>query len=1232
MNRCYETKTENGKRLFNFKEKEIFQREADHKKIITICYCKLSSAGYGNAFYEEMEKSLRYTPPNKDKFREDKIKFREEMKRSLQSREESNPENIYRELYKLRGIFITTNADILFDEFFYPENVVAELEHCSKSDIEQTRSNHLSKLYHIHGYITDRGSLVFTLPEYMRRYKDQTFQEFLTTIFKKYTVLFVGYGLGEFEVLDFLLKDKESRKKIKKKHYMLAPYFKGEENILKSEQSYYDGLDVKLLPYAKDENGYAQLYKVVKDWGKEINNCTNHHSKITDDIDDAINSFSPEKIGPTLQKIRDDLPFEKYFFMRLIESKQTLRWLDSLDGVSYFSARNNLFFRKIGNDPNISQIPIWPLKILCKICEEANQMDGEERDALLQKINLRVEEFIDVQLTEDRLENPWVDGEIITLLSALPVSYISEKYIDFVKTSLLINTYTILINTMVGPELLPHLIKNNAKKHYVLRVLEAVMRLPLILEESRGKENSCSEEYLAETLKKNKDALAHLYPFEVANIVLEIMRDILKSDKYRFRLCEVHTDEDPDQKESDDYESQFVYVVRDMLENCKPSQIEDLVKEWLVSQHEIFRRLAFHLIDHHYRNLSKLFWELSKNPLERSFIRELYDLIRHNAPGFNDEQVDKMINWIETLERFSKSDGGSEGMREQVYIGLKKDWLFALLPCGRERVQDLYDHYHAINDVEPTPPEPLILAGIVEEVSPISKDAFLTMGNAQKAEYMNFYISPRMIFSHDSFKEESLVFAVKEFTREDPENLSQDLAPFLKVKLEYQIALLEGFGETWENENEIDWAAIFAFIVQIITEDDFWKPVENSSSADQGKIIHAISNLIIAGVQTDDHAFSAEYFPDAEKVLMILFSKYKEGSVQEDSSFSLEDHPIDFLLTSKIGSLLIAVIGYSLRYERVCTEERQLKPEIKAILTERLNTPGQTISTAAAIARYLNSLHAIDPGWILENFRLIFNEDDLSHWEIAMYEFLSRNFALRKPICHELKKGGHYAKSISHPFPDEIKKRLVWHISLGYLYDWDALDDEESLLLRLLQEGDSEHFAALMDFVLKQEKNKSKIVQFETKIRRLWKTILKELKTRKLSKQSTVSLNLICWLQLFEEIDDELFDLAETSLPYVTANEGFSQLITLLIGLAPKSPQHVASLFLGVTRLFLEIIQSWYYYSESDIIKIRKILRILYESGETENANRIYNLYFQKDHWFLRDLFKKYNPSDSPTG
>ena len=253
------TKPADGLPHLSFRETEILARYGDHKKTITICYDILKDNGCKDNFFEELEQSFELD-------------------------EEHSPyRDIYQQLYGLRGLFITTNADKHFDLHFNKDRIIYKNFH--PDDIDPT------KLYRIHGSILDRESLVFTVRDYIERYRNDYFIEFLRHIFNSRTVLFVGYGMSEFELLDFIITKSDSGDGIESKHFILLPFYTGEETDLKFERLYHNKMGISVVAYQKDQNGYNQLYEVIKDWNSKINQTSNSLYETYKEIDEIVDNY-----------------------------------------------------------------------------------------------------------------------------------------------------------------------------------------------------------------------------------------------------------------------------------------------------------------------------------------------------------------------------------------------------------------------------------------------------------------------------------------------------------------------------------------------------------------------------------------------------------------------------------------------------------------------------------------------------------------------------------------------------------------------------------------------------------------------------------------------------------------------------------------------------------------------------------------------------------------------------
>ena len=196
---------------------------------------------------------------------------------------------IYDALYSFNSIYITTNYDNYLDEIIKKPIPESEIKINSKDESQISLNKEKIKgkvfyqkedilisnlengnLIHFHGSMNDEKNLIMTIVEYMNHYKyDDKPACLLQEVFKNYTVLFVGYGLEEYEIIEFMVS-KSSEAKNEIRHYMLYPMFEKNNNLLKFHQEYYGELGIRLIPYSIDKRGYEQLAVVIKKWAKKI--------------------------------------------------------------------------------------------------------------------------------------------------------------------------------------------------------------------------------------------------------------------------------------------------------------------------------------------------------------------------------------------------------------------------------------------------------------------------------------------------------------------------------------------------------------------------------------------------------------------------------------------------------------------------------------------------------------------------------------------------------------------------------------------------------------------------------------------------------------------------------------------------------------------------------------------------------------------------------------------------
>lgn len=121
-------------------------------------------------------------------------------------------------------------------------------------------------IYQIHGSLKeDFPNTILTMRDYIKSYFEESgLRRFLTRLFHEYTVIFIGYGLEEFQILEHIIS-KERR------HYAVIGNYFTDVNLFEVRRKYYSNLNIDIFAYYLDFSGHQRLVEVLKSWLAEIN-------------------------------------------------------------------------------------------------------------------------------------------------------------------------------------------------------------------------------------------------------------------------------------------------------------------------------------------------------------------------------------------------------------------------------------------------------------------------------------------------------------------------------------------------------------------------------------------------------------------------------------------------------------------------------------------------------------------------------------------------------------------------------------------------------------------------------------------------------------------------------------------------------------------------------------------------------------------------------------------------
>ena len=122
---------------------------------------------------------------------------------------------------------------------------------------------------HLHGSVRSPTTMILTTAQYLRHYRERAVQLFLDELFGRYTVLFVGYGLDEDDILEHVFRKQPDSGE--QRHFRLFPRYSHQDLLARHFSAYsLKHCGAELVEYCIDRHGYVQLEAVVAAWSREL--------------------------------------------------------------------------------------------------------------------------------------------------------------------------------------------------------------------------------------------------------------------------------------------------------------------------------------------------------------------------------------------------------------------------------------------------------------------------------------------------------------------------------------------------------------------------------------------------------------------------------------------------------------------------------------------------------------------------------------------------------------------------------------------------------------------------------------------------------------------------------------------------------------------------------------------------------------------------------------------------
>lgn len=1152
VNVCYVT-IDNGtkKRILNFQQKEALKKEFDNKKKISICYELLKDSNNTSIFYDEFNKALKCDDSLKEKY------------------------DIYKEINDLCGINITTNADCYFDNFFIKFNVFSSIEQFNKENILELRH-----LYKIHGTQNNQDSLIFTTVKYIERYRNSDFIKFLRRIFNgDNIILFIGYGLAEFELLEYLmLKNETDTNQLN--NFSLMPYYSYEEYKLKYENHYYNSLGIKVIPYEIDDNGYSQLYEVMKFWNSEIHQISDLINNDQKELSELIklDTLDIKQERQILSLIKANEINQNYFFRELGTVEHPFIYFDFLYNYEYFNSDKipELNFSKDGSYRAIQ----W--NVIDYLINLANKNYYNPKKSITKNILFIID---DLAKNFDK-RNHFIFEFIIKIIFLLPKEDLNDKMLNCFENFLENKTDINILLISIQSEKIIERLLNEGNKSILNQFLTIILGYEL--DQSRYKKivPRIRIFYLENLINDYSDKIIALLGKDILKTLSNIFSTAINNN-INYDFIENSFDDILNNIKNDDYIENYSFQILRMLLKCllsnyiDVSSIKEYLNKYIISDNIVLNKVAIFIIGNKYSLFSNIFWNSKVNLFEKYRIKkELYNFLEKNCTHFDFHTIEILINTVD--ESFKENGNNSD------IVYLKRLYLDACKAIENDQISLKLKEYSLINSKHIINPNTTIKTKHVAKRDYKDSDELFELKIDELIEYLNNYKNTKNSYVEIEYQFQWSIIKYNEGYNEYLNEMKKLEYRYIKVIFQAYYNIVA------KDETVLDWDNFLKFIKEIIFDCKFW---ENNNFKKQ--IIIQVSDILIKASYNKKTVFSNENYLLVEEILLCLVKK-------DFDDYENNSDIISSIINSSYGSIYNAVLSFLLKKDRVLESQGSkqfvIPDNFKNIFNDILSKDNEkSLVLKVFISYHLhNFLLYLDKEWTKGNIDIIYSEKN----EIAFYSSLEIYFIgipyFYKDIYIMFKSKGYLNKVMEHSFENKrIYNSFMQHVCFGYFNEIEDLS-ETGFFRKNMNSLTGNQLYIFIRFL----KNLNITEQIKTKITPLCKTIYKILEAKKTDEDFYGAIaESIYLIEKIELIDIEIVDFAISSIDYIKDEYSYF-MPDLLLKHANSTPQLVG-------RIFLKLLEKDFYlllYKE----KNKELLDAI-NKNDPEQGLRIKNLCVMKN-------------------
>ncbi len=876
-------------------------------------------------------------------------------------------------------------------------------------------------------------------------------------------------------------------------------------------------------------------------------------------------------------------------------------WLVPLFESGAFDCANNPAPLPSPDRPGAYSYPYWAeLSYVNRVAEKLSAENDAEWETILKIID----QIVESRRGEDaKTPNPQTDNTAYNLVSLLPEDKL--RAFDFNKIEeLLLSTGTFFAFDFMR-KLLPRLLRIPYKEG-------ALFCLRLVFGKKENEANGYPKYLpLFEThdvkyyLGQIKSEIHQVCGVDGFNVLMGLIEETKDDPNYLF----LHTLEEHDEqnRHRDDYTDTLLFFTLDYYLSLTPEDAQKVSAGLLNSRDDIFKRMAYWMIDKRYDEVNNALWQYESNPVnDASCYPELYRLFKNNCEKFSDEQIGRCVDWIEGFNTDCDFEGGN---KELIVAHHKKMVAVAFQGLGSEKMNLLIEKLTALD------PAPIEHPGYSSYTSTIIG----TKVNLPQYDITGLSI-PEIGEMYARVESEN----TGDFLHCPIEGLSSDFRDIVKANIAEYTTNCDAMADVpigmqsvwlWEiirsldgdtHINNVD--SVLRVLLMTISKEEFWEEYRSENKS-FGKNHRYITEILMLFPKIMRGHRSIVTKDTLDSIFPILYKIDTETSYEYDNNWDGSFQVfVNNLMFRVYENLIVACYWETKLTDRTSAE--QWNSKIKAKLNDYLSSSEEKPMVFHAMGIQYGCLRYIDPEWCASSYPAIFNSDNTVNDKAAFYGFFLNGPLAYRDVFDFLYSNGSIQCVLSNP--QDYDSTIVKHVVL-YILDAVRMGVLDDVAVKMILDTENEGiYRNIIDFSYALKEGDSR--EYEGIIRHLWGMIYDFCCESENVNRKTLIGNSFAFIEHFDSIDSELEKWLLLSVKNSHKNTSFhiANRIERFLETNPES----------VGRVILELIMSIEY---PYLPELPQIVEKVYGAGHKNLGNSICEEAAKKQIYNLKELYEKNN-------